>query len=86
MSAKRVLGRVAEDVFSAAVEVDDALALIDRDDRVGRDREDAGELRFGRAQRLLRIPLRAEPRSEIEVLNDQKGERSPCDQRDDEQA
>jgi hypothetical protein len=34
----------------------------------------------------LRILLRAEPRSEIEMLNDQKGERGPSDQRDDEQA
>jgi hypothetical protein len=38
------------------VEVDDPLRLINRDDGVGRNAEDAGELRFGRAQ-LFRQPL-----------------------------
>ena len=37
------VGRVLEGLFGAPVEEDDPLFLVDRDDRVGRDREDGFE-------------------------------------------
>jgi len=53
MPAERVRLLVAEDFLGAAVEVDDALRLVDRDDRVGRDSEDSRELGFGGSKRLF---------------------------------
>ena len=45
---------VAEDALGTLVEDRDALMLVDRDDRVGGDGDDSGELGLGQAQRLLR--------------------------------
>ena len=44
MAADRVAGAIAEDLFSPAVEMDDPLAVVDRDDRIGCDGQDAGKL------------------------------------------
>ena len=85
MPPDRIFGHVAEDLLGAAVEMDDALTLIDGDDRVGRDRENAGEFRLGCPERFLRAALLAESCAEIDVLNDEQGERRPGDQRGNEQ-
>ena len=43
----RVGGRVPENLFGAAVEVNDPLSLIDRYDGVGGDAKNSGKLRLG---------------------------------------
>jgi len=70
MAADGIAGGVAEDLLRAAVEVDDPLALIDRDDRVRRDRENAGELCLRRAQLFLDALLFPKTRSQVELLQD----------------
>ena len=57
----RVGGGVPENLFGAAIEVNDPLRLIDCYDRVGGDAKDAGELRLGCAQRVLDSLSRAQP-------------------------
>ena len=61
MATNRVSSRVAENLFGAAIEVNDPLRLIDCYDRVGGDAKDAGELRLGCAQRVLDALTRAQP-------------------------
>jgi hypothetical protein len=72
--ADHVLRRVTEDFFGAAIEVDDVLRVIDSDDRVGGDRQNAGELRLRCAERLLSEALFPEARPKIEMLNDEQRE------------
>ena len=61
MTTDRVSSRVPENLFGAAIEVNDPLRLIDCYDRVGGDAKDAGELRLGCAQRVLDSLTRAQP-------------------------
>ncbi len=65
MTTDGVGGGVAEDLFGAAVKVDDALRLVDGDDCIGRDGKDAGEFRLGGLQRRLRAPLLIESRANV---------------------
>lgn len=74
MSADRVVRFVAENLLGAAIEVHDALRLIDGDDRVGGNRQNAGELCLRCAERLLSETLLAEARPKIEVLDDEQRE------------
>ena len=46
-----LIGQLGElGLLGAVVEVEDAMRIVDGDDRVGRDAEDAGELRLRRAE------------------------------------
>ena len=63
---------VAEDLLGAVIEVDDLLRVVDRDDRVGGDGEDAGELRLRRPQLLLDPALLPEARANVRLLNRQQ--------------
>jgi hypothetical protein len=56
----RVGGRIPENLLGAAVEVNDPLRLIHRYDRVRRDPENAGKLRFRCAQRVFDSLTRAQ--------------------------
>ena len=56
MASDRVARLVPEHRFRAVVEMNDALALVDRDDRVGGDGENAGELGFGGTKLGLDFP------------------------------
>ena len=85
MAPDHILGLVAEDLFRAAIEMNDPLGLIDRNDRVGRDRQDAGELGFRRSQVFLNTVLFAKPRANREMLDDEKRKSRRGDQRCDEQ-
>jgi hypothetical protein len=71
MAADGIRRRVAEDLFGAAIEMDDALRRVDGDDRVGCDGKNAGELGLGRQTFLLNATLLSQPRAQIEVLDDQ---------------
>lgn len=61
MPADRVVGVVPEYLLGTSIEVHDALGLIDRDDRVRRDGEDAGELCFGGLELLMSGRRRRSP-------------------------
>ncbi len=70
--------RVAEDLLRAIVEDGDSLLVIDGDDRVGRDRDDPGELRLRLLEPLLRdldlldIGAGAEPFDDLPVRAEQR--------------
>src|SRR5215831_14580298 len=81
MAADRVAGAIAEDLLGPAIEMDDALAMVDRDDRVGGDRQDAGEFCFGCPQVFLNPLLLAEPHAEVQLLEYNDDQRGPSDQR-----
>ena len=76
----RVGGRIPENLFGAAVEVNDPLILVDRYDRVGRDAKYAGEFRFGCAQRVFDSLTRAQA-----GLNDELPDENQCQQAADDQ-
>ena len=82
MSADRVLGLISEDFFRATIEVNDALCLIDGDDRVGGDGENPGEFRLRCSRRVLTIISRAELRTHVQVLGDEQHQRNSSNQRD----
>ena len=44
--ADDLAGRIAEGILGAAIEMDDRVSVVDRDDRVRGDGEDAGDLRL----------------------------------------
>jgi hypothetical protein len=80
--ADRLIRRVAKNVFSTAVEVYDPLRLIDGDDRVRGNCEDAGELRFGGTERVLDALARSKPRLYEELPDkDQRQDRADDQQR-----
>ena len=54
--ADRLVRRVAEDLLRAAVEVDDAMRVVDGDDGIGGNRQDSGELCFRRAELFVTPP------------------------------
>ena len=60
MPPDRIRRRVPEDLLGAAIEMDDPLRLVDRDDRVGRDAEDTGELRFRGTKRIFDAAARTQ--------------------------
>jgi hypothetical protein len=54
--------------------------MIDRDDRVGRDGEDAREFRLGGAQIGLDLPALAKARSDVELLRRDEQQRESGDE------
>lgn len=61
MAADGVGRLVFEDLFRAAIEMNDALRSIDRDDRIGGDSQNSRELRFRFAKRVLDLALGTKP-------------------------
>ncbi|HXT17335.1 MAG TPA: hypothetical protein VN706_16975 [Gemmatimonadaceae bacterium] len=86
MPAERILFGVAEDLLGAAIEVDDAQRLIDGDDGVRGDGQNARELGLRRAKLILDPMLRAQAPAQIGGLRDDERRRGERDQDRGEQA
>ena len=79
MPADDSFGLIPEDLLGALIEVNDALLLIDADDRIGGDAENAGELRLGLPQGMFGLCLFGDALLELRWRDSNSADRSRDD-------